>query len=203
MRWRPTNREIEVKLRVTDLPAMLRRLRRLAKLSRGRVFEQNTLYDTRDSAIRRAGYLLRLRLITPAPASKPRCAPIGAILTVKAPIALSAKTPRGRYKERLERETIVRDPRRWNARMRALGLLPSFCYEKYRTTFRLPHLNLDLDETPVGVFLELEGKPAAIDRAARALGFAPRDYIRGTYWDVYAADCRRRGWPIENMVFTS
>ena len=80
---------------------------------------------------------------------------------------------------------------------------PTFRYEKFRTAYRLPRsrLHLDLDETPVGVFLELEGEPRAIDRAARALGFAPSDYIRGTYWDVYAADCRRRGRIRRNMVF--
>jgi adenylate cyclase class 2 len=80
-------------------------------------------------------------------------------------------------------------------------LRPGFRYEKYRSTFRLPGLHLDLDETPAGVFLELEGSPSAIDRTAKALGYAPRDFVRTTYWDIYAADCRRRGCTPRNMVF--
>jgi adenylate cyclase class 2 len=98
---------------------------------------------------------------------------------------------------------LVRFPKRWDRILRSIGLRPGFRYEKYRTTFRLPGLYVDLDETPVGVFLELEGTPKAIDRVARALGFSSRDYIRGTYWDLYAADCRDRGRLLRNMLFSS
>jgi hypothetical protein len=35
-----------------------------------------------------------------------------------------------------------------------------------------------LDETPAGVFLELEGPSRWIDRTARRLGFAESDYLR-------------------------
>jgi adenylate cyclase class 2 len=106
-----------------------------------------------------------------------------------------------RFKEKLERERIVRDLGRWPAILRALGLRPGFRYEKYRSEFRLPGVHVYLDETPVGNFLELEGATQAIDRAARALGFKHREYLRGTYWDVYAADCRRGGLRPRNMVF--
>lgn len=201
MRRRPTNREIEIKLPVADTTEMLRRLRRLATPFRGRVFEQNTLYDTPDSAFRRAGYLLRIRLETPAPAGRHKRGKARGVLTVKFPTLPAERARPSRYKERAERELIIRNPRRWPVLLRSLGLRPSFRYEKYRTTFRLPSLYLDLDETPAEVFLELEGVAAAIDRAAKALGFTPRDYFRGTYWDVYAADCRKRGRAVRNMVF--
>jgi len=59
-----------------------------------------------------------------------------------------------------------------------LGLGGWFRYEKYRTTFRLlaskawaKGLLIELDETPIGTFVELEGPAAAIDRAAGELGF--------------------------------
>jgi adenylate cyclase class 2 len=203
MRRRPTNREIEIKLPVRDLPQIVRQLRRLATPSRGRDFEQNTLYDTPDSAFRRAGYLLRVRLETAAPPGDHRGGQARGVLTVKFPAPLVKRAAASRYKERSERELTIRDQRRWPGLLRSLGLPPSFRYEKYRTPFRLPGLHLDLDETPVGVFLELEGAPAAINRAARALGFTPRDYFRGTYWDLYAADCRKRGRPMRNMVFSA
>ncbi|HYL69325.1 MAG TPA: class IV adenylate cyclase [Candidatus Limnocylindria bacterium] len=208
-----TIREIEIKLRILDVAPLLRSLRRIGAASRGRVFEQNTIYDTPDSAFRQTGHLLRLRLETPAHRSphkgaaclaRPKLRPTRAVLTAKAPPPPESRGLRpARYKERLERELVFHNPRQFARAIVSLGLRPSFIYEKFRSTFELPQLHLDLDETPVGTFLELEGSPQAIERAARALGFTPRDYIRGTYWEVYAADCRRRGRPIENMAFPS
>jgi adenylate cyclase, class 2 len=194
-----TAREIEVKLRVADLPGLVHKLKRLGAKLRGRVLERNALYDTPSADLRSRGCLLRLRIETPAPSKLlpggARCA----ILTSKVPVP-DESGRRLHYKERLEREVTVEAPARWPSALRALGLRPSFRYEKYRTTFRLPGLHLDLDETPVGTFLELEGPPRAIDRVARALGYAPRAYINGTYWDLYAADCRRRGRKLTNML---
>jgi hypothetical protein len=43
--------------------------------------------------------------------------------------------------------------------------------------------------------------PTAINRTARALGFSPKDYIRATYWTLYAADCRRRHRKPQKMLF--
>jgi len=199
---RKTNSEIEVKLRVTDIHATARAIKALGAISHGRVFEQNTLYDTPRSDLRRRGWLLRVRMETPA---KPG-ASIGRIrrvlLTSKAPMRQAHGTRKSpRYKERAERELVADPSRDWPASLAALGFKPSFRYEKHRTSFRLRGLHMDLDETPVGVFLELEGQPRAIDRVARALGYTPADYIRGTYWDVYAADCRLRGREPKNMVF--
>jgi adenylate cyclase, class 2 len=178
---------------------MVRRLRQIGAADHGSLFEENTLYDTPDGALRHRGRLLRLRIEISANGRR------RGVLTSKALVSpVRGRSPRRvpRHKERLEREVIVRDPRRVRRLLTAVGLRPSFCYEKYRTSFRVSCLHLDLDETPVGNFLELEGCPAAIDRVARALGYFPRDYIRGTYWDLYAADCRKRGRPLKNMVFT-
>jgi adenylate cyclase, class 2 len=194
-----TNREIEVKLSVKSLPDIVQRLWRIGAADHGRLFEENTLYDTPDGDFRHHGRLLRLRIETSANGRR------RGVLTSKAPVpqARGRRPERAsKHKERLEREVIVRDPRRVVGLLAAVGLRPSFCYEKYRTSLRLSGLHLDLDETPVGSFLELEGRPAVIDRVARALGYSPRDYIRGTYWDLYAADCRKRGRPLRNMVFT-
>jgi adenylate cyclase class 2 len=206
-----TNREIEIKLRVGDPALLERKLRRIGATPRGRVFEQNTIYDTADCAFRRIGRLLRLRLETPAPRRaavqgpplvRPDLRPGRAVITAKAPPHSGGRrSTHARYKERLEREVVIRSPGRSRRALGSLGLRPSFTYEKFRSTFDLPGLHLDLDQTPVGTFLELEGSPEAIDRAARALGFTPRDYFRGTYWDVYAADCGRRSRPLRNMVF--
>lgn len=200
-----TIREVEIKLRITDLPAILKQIRGLGAVSHGRVLEENILYDTPEADFRRRGGLLRLRIERPSPnnPSNERTHSRGrrgqrAVLTSKVPVAVGS---RRRYKEKLETEIVVADPAAWRRIIGSVGLRESFRYEKYRTSFRFGGAHLDLDETPVGIFLEIEGSPADIDRIAYRFGFSPRDYMRATYWDLYAADCRRRGRKIRNMLF--
>ena len=83
-----------------------------------------------------------------------------------------------------------------------------FRYEKYRTTYKLPSsrqwakgLLIEVDETPIGNFIELEGSPAAIDQAAEKLGYSPRDYVLKSYLALYLEECRRQGESPCDMVF--
>jgi adenylate cyclase, class 2 len=203
---RSTNREVEIKLKIDDVGALRRKLTQIGAKFHRRVLEQNTLYDTLDSAMRRSGRLLRLRIETPVSLARRPNGAIRAVLTSKSPVAqtnAASRTQRSkpRYKERYERELVVQQPLRIMHSMKLLGFRGRFRYEKYRTTYLLPGLHLDLDETPVGAYLELEGTPQAIESAARRLGFAPADYRKETYWDVYAADCKRRGVRPSNMLF--
>lgn len=197
-----TNREIEIKLRIKDQQRLKQRLAKIGAKPSQRHFEENTLYDTPNGLLRTAGRLLRLRIET---ANHGRAR---AVLTSKAPAPETPGSARkeaksaSKHKEKLEREVDVRDPAKTDRLLRAMGLNPSFRYEKYRTRFKLGSLHLDLDETPVGIFLELEGQPQAIDRTAKALGYSDRDYIRGTYWALFVADRRRCGSKAKNMLFT-
>ena len=199
-----TKREIEIKLRVSNLREVLRHIRKMGAVPRGRTLEQNTLFDTPDSSFWRHGRLLRLRTQTPAPSNGSRGGPRTTILTAKAPPPTRSRSRKKLpYKERLESEMPVGERGRWPRVLQDLGLRAGFKYEKYRTSFRLGGLHLDLDETPIGTFLELEGSPTAIRRTARRLGYPAKDYIRATYWDLYAADCRRLKRTPRNMVFNS
>jgi adenylate cyclase class 2 len=58
-----------------------------------------------------------------------------------------------------------------------------------------------LDETPVGVYLELEGTPHWIDLTARRLGFQESDYITASYGRVYLDWCAARGCKPGDMTF--
>ena len=78
------------------------------------------------------------------------------VITSKSPASDSG---RSRYKEKLERELVVRSPRGWPAKLRSLGFRPGFLYEKFRTTFRLPGLHLDLDEIPWALFSKSRAGP--------------------------------------------
>jgi adenylate cyclase class 2 len=195
---RPRGRETEIKLPVADIRAVRRQLARLRAESGGRVHEMNTLYDTPDRALAREGKMLRIRVERPARVTASRAkppskgsAPSSALLTFKGPAqspGSANSTDRRRYKVREEREVRVADPEGLARILEVLGLQPCFRYEKYRSIFRLPHLasvTLDLDETPIGDFLELEGACAKIDRAARLLGYSPADYIAKTYGALF------------------
>jgi adenylate cyclase class 2 len=203
MRPRKSVEEIEVKLPVADPAALRERLARLrARLIEPRVHEMNTLYDTPDRSLLRSGRILRVRVATPAPArakrarrshGRPGARFAGAVwLTYKgAPPRRSS----GRYKVREEREARVSDAAELAAILEGLRLAPSFRYEKYRTTYRLPRVpdaKIEFDETPVGDFLEIEGPRSAIDRAAAALGFSPSDYITRSYADLFAESQRAK-----------
>ncbi len=131
------------------------------------------------------------------------------VVTFKRPVVTPrAGEKRERHKVREEIEMEVSDAKALATIFEGLGMNRWFQYEKFRTTFCLPELNawaagllIELDETPIGVFLELEGPATAIDRAAKALGFEKRDYILANYMVLYREDCRRRGKAPRDMLF--
>ena len=195
-----SNTEIEVKLRIGDRRGFLRQLTRLkARLTRARVHEMNTLYDTDDGQLARRGQMLRLRVESAAHGgpragqrrrvTKDRPRPTNsAVLTFKGPVNGAQASKRKRYKIREEHELRISNPEEMPKIFEALGLRPWFRYEKFRSTFSLPgmaRLKLTLDETPIGLFVELEGERAEIDRAAGMLGFARSDYINKSYGALF------------------
>jgi adenylate cyclase, class 2 len=211
-------RETEIKVKIYDLPALHAALQRMGALplAQGspRVHEENIVFDTPQSTLAGRDQLLRVRTETPvAPGesrrngSKPRV-----ILTFKRPIDWpqdgSAAVPPGLYKVREEIEVELTDAANLIRIIEGLGMTGWFRYEKYRTTYRLPDseawaagLLIELDETPIGTFVELEGPATSIDRAAEALGFSKQDYVLTNYLGLYLEDCRRKGEKPSNMVF--
>jgi adenylate cyclase class 2 len=207
--------EIEIKLRVTDVSALRSHLIRLhARKMSPRTYESNTLYDTPKNDLRRRGQLIRIRIERPASSfGKKRLSEnVAAILTYKGPAPHSLNTPKTRghsknlsyFKIKDEAETLVSRAQQLARILHGLGLQPTFRYEKFRSTYALPGirgLKIELDETPIGIYLELEGPVANIDRAARLLGYARKDYLKETYGTLYLADCRRHGRKPGDMLF--
>src|SRR5206468_3690427 len=78
---------------------------------------------------------------------------------------------RERHKSREEIEFDVSDPENFEKMLERLGYSLRFRYEKYRTKFSKdgePGI-ITIDETPIGVFLELEGPAGWIDSTAARL----------------------------------
>jgi len=184
---RRVERENEIKLALPDVASGRQRLRQAGfRLAKARVFEANTIFDTPDRRLLGAGSLLRVREVSRR-----------GILTYKGPADRGS-----RHKSRLEIESAI-DPAPARLILQRLGFAPVFRYEKFRTEFVCPGESgvATLDETPIGVFLELEGSPRWVDRKARALGFTPADYITASYGRLYLESCARRGVPPGDMVF--
>jgi adenylate cyclase class 2 len=181
-------REVEIKLALPDSDTGRRLLRGAGfRVSKRRVFEANTLFDTADGHLRGTGRLLRVRE-----------AGRQGVLTYKGAGA------EGKYKDREEMEVEVSDPKRLCEMLANLSFVPAFRYEKYRTEFRrgVEKGVATLDQTPIGVYLELEGAPAWIDRSARRLGFAESDYSTASYYGLYVDYCRQHGLQPTNMTFS-
>jgi len=203
------HREVEVKLKVKDAARLVRSLKELPVTQNARVHEQDTLFDTADRFFQKCEAILRLRTCTRAAglARDAHTRGMGkaneGILTFKGPV--EGANPTGdRYKEREEIEFRVKNVVQFAGVLRRIGMRPWFRYEKYRTTYtsrRYPGLKFELDETPIGLFLELEGPKRQISRAAEALGYSRADYITASYLELYAAERSRSRSSRGNMVF--
>ncbi len=214
--------ETEIKLRIEDEKALRRTLKKLRAVwvgkGNGRAHQMNLIFDTPDGGLAKHGQLLRIRTETPengkrgkAGKARPRV-----LLTFKSPpeeLAMGEAAPAvrdRRHKVRQEIEVVLTDAAGLQKIFEGLGLRGWFRYEKYRTTYRLPGrvkwaqgLLLELDETPVGTFLELEGPGEAIDRAAKELGYGVKDYVLKNYLVLYVEDCRKRGVEAGDMLFAA
>jgi adenylate cyclase, class 2 len=214
-------RETEIKLKISDVPAFHRALKRIGARPAGpgtsKVHEENVIFDTPQGGLAKHGQLLRIRTEIPERSgkSKNKAPTQRVVLTFKQPPAQLAAVgaeaaSHGRYKVREEIEVEVGDAGTLARIFEGLGMSGWFRYEKYRTTFRLPAskdwakgLLIELDETPIGTFVELEGPAAAIDRAAEELRFSKRDYVLKNYLVLYMEDCRRKGQEPRHMLFPS
>jgi adenylate cyclase, class 2 len=212
-------RETEIKLKISDERAFRRALKRLGArplgAGSGRVHEENVIFDTPQGGLAKHGQLLRIRIETPEARAKVKKeqAKLRVVLTFKRPIARPAvsdadENSHGLHKVREEIEVEVAEAAKLTEIFEGLGMSGWFRYEKYRTTFQLPAsrvwargLLIELDETPIGTFVELEGPASAIDRAAEELGYSKRDYVSKNYLVLYMEECRRKGEPPRHMVF--
>jgi adenylate cyclase class 2 len=151
----------------------------------GRRLQEDCLLDDENETLRRRRCVLRIR----AEAGKSR-------VTYKGPVQ-----PAAAVKTREELETVVGDGTVLQQVLEELGLHVWFRYQKYREEFALEDVVLAVDETPVGVFVEIEGSEAGISAAAQAIGHGPEDYLLDSYRALYLK--RRESFGLEgpDMLF--
>lgn len=178
--------EIEIKLPFPSPENAVERLETIgAELVGARALEDNQVFDFPEFDLRDSGRLLRVR----------RFGGVG-IVTFK---SVSSEDPR--YKVREERETAVADPGAVEEILQGLGFVRVYRYQKYRRAYRLDDVEVSVDETPIGCWVELEGERRAIDRVATRLGYAPDHYVRSNYRDLHEAWASAEGVPMGDLVF--
>lgn len=151
---------------------------------RGRRLQEDCLLDTPDEVLRKRRSVLRVRM----ECGKSR-------ITYKGPVQVSP------MKLREELETMVGDGDLMLRLLGELGFTPWFRYQKYREEFAHEDVVIAIDETPVGVYVELEGSEHGINTVAELLGRRADDYIVDSYRTLFAqwqASRQERGG---DMVF--
>jgi adenylate cyclase class 2 len=152
----------------------------------GRRLQEDCLFDTDDERLRVQRSTLRVR----SEGGK-------ALLTFKGPVIP------GVVKIREEYETVVADGAVLQTILEQLGLHCWFRYEKYREEFTADNVVIAVDETPVGVFVEIEGGEDAIHEMARALGRSAEDYITDSYRFLFLQHREANGLEGHDMVFAA
>ncbi len=181
-----TPQEVEIKFLVRDLKALAKTLESLGfQCETPSTHEVNTLYDLPGQKLRHKGELLRLRKYGN-----------------EWKLTHKAKGKAGRHKSRAESETALADGKQMDAILRALGFVPSFAYEKFRSEWTDAEGQVVLDHTPIGDIAEIEGKARWIDRTARALDVGAESYITKSYGELFLDWKRRTKCKAENMTFS-
>ena len=173
--------ELEVKTRVTDVAALRRALRRAgARLEfSGRMSDRR--YD-RARELTRRDDVLRLRVYRPD-----RRGAGHAVLAWKG----AASTRRG-YRLRAELEVAVADPDAMNVLLGRLRYRVSMEIDRRIEVYRLGGAVLRLERYPrMDTLLEVEGPPAAIERAIAATGL-PRERFLAESLPHFVSAYRRR-----------
>ena len=146
--------EREIKLRFNSVSEARDAVLAAGALPRyGRRLQEDALLDTEDEQLRRQRCVLRVRMEN----GKSR-------LTYKGPVQPSI------MKVREELETVVGDGEVLLRVFSELGLHVWFRYEKYREEFSHEEVIVAIDETPVGIFVEIEGTEQGIADMTVALG---------------------------------
>ncbi len=178
--------EIEVKFYVGDLSKIEERLKGLnAGLIQPRVHETNLRYDTPKGELRQSGKVLRLRQDDKAR------------MTYK-----GASKKEDGVMSRTEIEFVVEDFESAKQLIEALGYKLMVFYEKYRTTYKLDHTHIMLDELPYGSFVEIEGNDiSSIREMAKKLELHWEAAIETSYHALFERVAKSRKLDESKLTF--
>jgi adenylate cyclase class 2 len=183
--------ETEIKFRVADNLGLENKLASIGfHCVTPRSFESNILYDTPDRRLRLKRELVRIRNYD------------GHWLLTHKRVPDSG-IGEDRHKHRVETETELSDGNALAEVFASVGFVPVFRYEKWRTEWSDDVGHCVIDETPLGVFAELEGTPDWIDRIAHALDVAPQDQMTLSYGRLFEIWKEQTGSQAQDLTFAA
>ncbi|MDR3722972.1 MAG: class IV adenylate cyclase [Terracidiphilus sp.] len=183
--------ETEIKFAVADIEALSRKLEAAGfHLETPRSFESNVLYDWPDRRMRLRTEILRIRNYAGKwTMTHKRLPDVG--------------PGEDRHKHRVETETVVADGAALAQVFHSLGLVEAFRYEKWRTEWSDGLGHCVVDETPIGIYAELEGEPEWIDRSAATIGISPAQYSTLSYGRLFELWRTEHGSTAADLTFAA
>lgn len=183
--------ETEIKFCVDDAQELEKRLASIGfHLVTPRSFEANVLYDTPDRRLRLKRELVRIRQYN------------GHWLLTHKRIPDSG-IGEDLHKHRVETETEVSDGMALAEVFASIGFVPVFRYEKWRTEWADSTGHCVLDETPIGLYAELEGAPEWIERIAASLGVSPEERTTMSYGRLFELWRERTNCTAQDLTFAA
>jgi adenylate cyclase class 2 len=162
--------EQEVKLRFESLEAARQAVHAAGgRLVRSRRLQQDRFLDTPGLHLSEGRLALRLRR-----------EPGVTTLTYK------GVPQAGPVKSREEIETTVADADAMELLFDRLGFVERWRFEKHREDYAVGDARVFVDDSSVGVYIEIEATPDLIETTAALLGKSPADYVLSSYRSLAA-----------------
>lgn len=181
--------ETEIKFTVLNPAELEAQLIALGfRVKTARSFESNVLFDTPERALRARRELVRIREYAGRTVVTHKRVPPSGV-------------GEDRHKHRVETETEVGDRVAFAEILRAVGMEPVFRYEKWRTEYFDGRGLCVVDETPIGVYAELEGESEWIDTTADALQVPQEMRTTKSYGRLFDQWRETTGATVQDLTF--
>ncbi|MFA6074101.1 MAG: class IV adenylate cyclase [Candidatus Woesearchaeota archaeon] len=152
--------EIELKILEINIKQIDKKILALGGVKKGKFFVKSESYDFSNKLIKEKNELLRLRQVGDK-----------VELTYK-----QHGRKEGKFKVCNELEINPSNFKKTKEILNALDLKTQNYWEKYRTSYVLGNVKLEIDELPgIPPFLELEGDKCDIEKTVKLLGFSMKD----------------------------
>jgi adenylate cyclase class 2 len=180
------HQETEVKFYLSNRETYEKRVQQIGStLFQPRTLEHNLRLDTPGMDLTKANKVLRLRIESEN------------VLTFKGPSSFEDGVSC-----REEYEVTVSDLETTRLILKALGFETCVTYEKYRTKYLYENAEITIDETPIGIFSEIEAPtPADIRHIAGLLGLIWERRIVHSYLALFKEVKRSRKLDMKDLTF--
>lgn len=160
----------EVKFELKDNEDIIRKLRKKRAVLIGGFKEKTTRYDDENGNYEKDGKFIRVRS------------------GLKNIISFKEKLDDSKDDTILKRNDIeveIGDISKMQYILEVMGLKKTFTMEKYRLKWKFEDVDLNVDELPFGLFLEIHGEEEQIAKVMEELELARENIVPGTYWDIF------------------